>query len=316
MFDVKITGVGHYAPTNVISNADLEKIVDTDDEWIYSRTGIRKRHISLGENTTDLAYNAAKDLDVADVDLIVFASFTPDKLAPHSAAILKKKLGINASSCFDLNAGCTGFIYALKVAVAMIQAGLHKKALVVGSEVISKVLDWNDRGTCVLFGDGAGAMVLEASNTPKFYSIYTNSIDDNDDALFVGGVENSNFLVKGEATRQIVQMDGTKVFKFATGAVADGIEQALTESGLTLDDIAYIIPHQANERIIKNVSKGKKIPLNKFYLNIDSYGNTSSASIPIALSEAVANGVIKQGDKILVVGFGAGLTYGSAIFEF
>lgn len=316
MYNVRISGVGHYAPSNVVSNSDLEKVVDTDDNWIYTRTGIKNRRISLGENTTDLAYNAAKDLDVSDVDLIIFASFTPDKFAPHSAAILKKKLGINATTCFDLNAGCTGFIYAMKVAISMLEAGLHKKALVVGSEVISKVLDWNDRSTCVLFGDGAGAMVLERSTQPSFYSIYTNSIDDNDDSLFVGGVENSNFVITGEKTHQVVQMDGTKVFKFATKAVADGINQALEQSGLTLDDISYIIPHQANERIIKNVSKGNNIPLNKFYLNIDSYGNTSSASIPIAFSEAIEKGVIKRGDKVLFVGFGAGLTWGSTIFEF
>lgn len=316
MFDVKIAGVGHYAPDNIVSNKDLEKFVDTDDEWIYTRTGIRNRRISQGENTTDLAYNAVKDLDVADVDLIIFATFTPDKLAPSSAAILKKKLGISATTCFDLNAGCTGFIYAMKVAISMLQSGLHKKALVVGSEVISKVVDWNDRGTCVLFGDGAGAMVLEASTAAKFHSIYTSSIDDNDNSLFVDGVENSNFDSKGEATHQVVQMDGTKVFKFATKAVADGIEHALKQSNLSLDDIAYIIPHQANERIIKNVSKGNNIPLNKFYLNIDSYGNTSSASIPMAFSEAVEKGVIKRGDKILFVGFGAGLTWGSTIFEF
>ncbi|MFV0424186.1 MAG: beta-ketoacyl-ACP synthase III [Bacilli bacterium] len=316
MFNVRINSVGHYAPSNIVSNSDLEKIVDTDDNWIYTRTGIKNRRISLGENTTDLAYNAAKELDLEGVDLVIFASFTPDKLAPHSAAILKKKLGIDAGTCFDLNAGCSGFIYGLKVAISMLQTGLHKKALVVGSEVISKVLDWNDRGTCVLFGDGAGAMVLESSAKPSFYSIYTNSIDDTDNSLHVGGVENSNFIVKGDESNQVVKMDGTKVFKFATGAVADGIEKALEQSGLTLDDISYIVPHQANERIIKNVSKGKNIPLNKFYLNIDSYGNTSSASIPIAFSEAVEKGVIKRGDKVLFVGFGAGLTWGSTIFEF
>lgn len=316
MFNVKITDVGHYAPDNIVSNKDLESVVETDDEWIYSRTGIKNRRISLGQNTTDLAYEAVKDLDLKDVDLIIFASFTPDKMAPTSAAILKKKLGIEASTCFDLNAGCTGFIYGMKVAIGLLQSGIHKKALVVGSEVISKVVDWNDRGTCVLFGDGAGAMVLEASSRPMFYSIFTNSIDDVDNALTVDGVENSNFIVKGEESPQVVKMDGTKVFKFAVKAVADGIENALNESKLSLDDIKYIIPHQANERIIKNVSKGSEIPLNKFYLNIDSYGNTSSASIPIAFSEAVKCGAIKRGDKVLFVGFGAGLTYGSTIFEF
>ncbi|MFV0499269.1 MAG: beta-ketoacyl-ACP synthase III [Bacilli bacterium] len=316
MFNVKISDVGHYVPDNVVSNIDLEKYVDTNDEWIYTRTGIKNRRISLEENTTDLAYKAVKDLDLEDVDLIVFASFTPDKLAPHSAAILKKKLGINASTCLDLNVGCTGYIYALKVALSMLQIGLHKKALVVGSEVISKVLDWKDRSTCVLFGDGAGAMVLEKSDEAKFYSIYTNSIDDIDNSLYVDGVENSNFMKKGDVSNQVVKMDGTKVFKFATKAVSDGIENALIQSKLTLDDVSYIVPHQANERIIKNVSKGKKIPLNKFYLNIDSYGNTSSASIPIAFSEAVKKGIIKRNDKIMFVGFGAGLTWGSTIFKF
>ncbi len=316
MYNVRIVGTNHYLPNNKISNDDLCKFVDTDDEWIYTRTGIKNRRISTGENTTDLAFKACEGLNLDGVDLIIFATFTPDNLAPHSSAILNQKLGLGASTCFDLNSGCTGYIYALKVATSLLQSGMHKKALVVGSEVISKVVDWSDRSTCVLFGDGAGAMVLEATDHAKMYSIYTNSLFDIDNCLYVEGVENSNFLNKGDATNQVIKMDGTKVFKFATVAVGDGIDKALEESGLSIDDISYIIPHQANERIIKSVSKGKKIPLNKFYLNIDSYGNTSSASIPIAFSEAVKNGSIKQGDKVLLVGFGAGLTWGSTIFEF
>ncbi len=316
MYKVKLVDVNHYTPSNKISNNDLGKIVDTDDEWIQTRTGIKNRRISLGENTSDLAYQACKDLDVKNVDLIIFATFTPDKLAPATASILQKKLGIENASCLDINAGCTGFIYSLKVATAMISSGMHKKVLVVGGEVISKATDWNDRGTCVLFGDGAGAFVLEQSDIEKIYSIHTDGIIDCDDCLYVEGLENSNFMHQGEPTHQVIKMDGVKVFKFATKVVSEAIEKALTDADLTIDDIKVIIPHQANERIIKSVSKSNKIPLDKFYLNISEYGNTSSASIPIAFSEALKDGTIVRGDKVLLVGFGAGLTWGATIIEY
>ncbi len=316
MYNISVVDVGHYAPKKIVSNEDLCKVVDTSDEWIYSRTGIKNRRISEGENTTDLAYNACKDLDIAGVDLIVFATFTPDMAAPACASILQRKLGIENASCLDINAGCTGFIYAFKTAVAMLNSKMHKKALVIGSEVISKVVDWEDRQTCVLFGDGCGAFVIERSEKVGIHSVYTNSIADVENSLYVEGVENTNVFCKGTETKTVVRMDGIKVFKFASGAVVDGINQALELANLTIDDIKVIVPHQANERIIKQVSKGSKIPLNKFYLNIDSYGNTSSASIPIAVSEAIANGAIEKGDKVLLVGFGAGLTWGSTIIEF
>ncbi len=316
MYNIRVVDVGHYAPSKEVSNDDLSKIVDTNDEWIVSRTGIKSRHISEGENTTDLAYNACKNLDIDGVDLIVFATFTPDMQAPACASILQKKLGIEYASCLDINAGCTGFIYAFKTALAMLNSKMHKKALVVGSEVISKVVDWEDRQTCVLFGDGCGAFVLENSDSVGVHSVYTNSVPDELDCLYVEGVENTNIYHTGLETRTVVKMDGIKVFKFATSAVVDGINKALEQANLTVDDIKVIVPHQANERIIKQVSKGSKIPLNKFYLNIDRYGNTSSASIPMAVSEAILDGVITKGDKVLLVGFGAGLTWGSTIIEF
>ncbi len=316
MYNISVVDVGHYAPKKCVSNTELSKVVDTSDEWIHSRTGIRNRRISEGENTTDLAYNACKDLDIEGVDLIVFATFTPDMAAPACASILQRKLGIENASCLDINAGCTGFIYAFKTAVAMLNANMHKKALVIGSEVISKVVDWDERQTCVLFGDGCGAFVIEKSDEARVHSVYTNSIADFENCLYVEGVENTNIYHKGLETKTVIKMDGIKVFKFASGAVVDGINKALELANLTIDDIKVIVPHQANERIIKQVSKGSKIPLNKFYLNIDSYGNTSSASIPMAVSEAIKNGSIEKGDKVLLVGFGAGLTWGSTIIEF
>lgn len=316
MYNIRVVDVKHYTPEKVVSNDALSKVVDTSDEWIHSRTGISNRCVAEGQNTSDLAYEACKNMDLEGVDLIVLATFTPDKYAPATASILQKKLGIENASCLDINAGCTGFIYALKTASAMLSSGMHKKALVVGAEVITKVLNWEDRGTCVLFGDGCGAFLVEATDEAKLHSIYTNGIADKEDALTVDGVENSSIFYKGEDVEPYVKMQGIKVFKFATKALNDGIEKALELANLTIDDIKVIIPHQANERIIKQVSKGNDIPLNKFYLNIDRYGNTSSASIPIAISEAIADGAIQKGDKVLLVGFGAGLTWGSAIIEF
>ncbi len=316
MYNVCISGCAKYVPEKIVKNEELTKYVETTDEWITSRTGIKERRISLNQNTSDLAYEAAKQLDYKDVDAIIVATFTPDRLAPVTANFLAKKLGLENVSAFDLGAGCSGFVYAMEVATGLIQANIHKKVLVVGSEVISKEVDWNDRNTCILFGDGAGAVILERSEEPKVFSTYTKSKSDIDDVLSVGGVPFNNlFNGNDEEPSMVVQMDGTKVYKFAVGAVADGINNALTRANLTLDDIKVIIPHQANERIINAVSKGTKIPLNKFFINIGSYGNTSSASIPIALAEAIENKVLKKGDKALLVGFGAGLAWGSLIFE-
>ncbi len=316
MYNIRMIDVGHYAPENVVTNADLCKVVETDEEWILTRTGINSRHITLGETTSDFAYEACKNFDLTDVDLIVVSTFTADQLAPTTADMLQMKLGIEEATCFDVSAGCTGFIYAMKVVGALLQSGMHKKAIVVGAETLSKVTEWDNRSTCVLFGDGAGAVLLERSEQSNFKSFYTKSIVDHENVLYVEGIENTNFMHKGEKTNPVIKMDGTKVFKFASKVVVDAIEKALEQANLTIDDIACIIPHQANERIIKSVSKGSKIPLNKFYLNIDSYGNTSSASIPIALSEAVQDGTVKRGDYVLLVGFGAGLTWGSTIFKF
>lgn len=316
MYNVRIAEVNHFAPDNIVSNEDLSKIIDTNDEWIVSRTGIKNRRITLGDNTSDLAYKACKDFNLDGIDLIVFATFTPDKMAPTTASILQKKLGIVNATCYDINAGCTGFIYALKTATALIQTGMHNKALVVGGEVISKVTEWSQRQTCVLFGDAAAAVVLERSEECTFKTFYTESKIDSEDVLFVEGVENSNPFHTGLPVKPLLKMDGVKVFKFAVGAMSDAIDKALERANLDIDEIKCIIPHQANERIIKSVSKGRNIPLNKFYMNIDSYGNTSSATIPLALSEAVKDGTIKRGDKVLLVAFGAGLTWGSTIFEF
>ncbi len=316
MYNVYMSGCAKYLPSKVVTNEDISKFLDTNDEWIYTRTGIKERRISIDENTSDLAVKAAKQLDYKDIDAIIVATFTPDKFAPVTANLVAKKLGLENISCFDLGAGCTGFIYALQTATALIQSNIHKKVLIIGSEVTSKEVDWTDRGTCILFGDGAGAAILERSEETKVYSTYTNTIIDKEDALQVHAAPlNNHFNGRDEDVNLVVEMDGTKVFKFAISAVADGINKALELANLTLDDIALIIPHQANERIIKSVSKGSKIPLNKFFINIDSYGNTSSASIPIALTEAIEQKLVSNGDKVLLVGFGAGLTWGSTIIE-
>ncbi|HEY8363949.1 MAG TPA: beta-ketoacyl-ACP synthase III [Haloplasmataceae bacterium] len=304
--NLKVVSTGSYAPSNIMTNFDFEKIVDTSDEWIVQRTGIKKRHIVTDENTSDLAYKAALkaiekvNYDTSKIDLIVVATFTPDYLSPGVSNLVQAKLGLSEQdiTCFDINTGCTGLIYALNVVSLMLNSGKYQSALLIGSEVISKVIDYKDRNTCVLFGDGAGCLILENTEEDKSAYVYTTSQGELEKALYVD---------------RYVHMDGKKVYQFALGAMEDGIKKVLNAANLTLDDISKIIPHQANIRIIQSVAKSLNLDIDKFYINIDKYGNTSAASIAIALDEYINSKENVENEKVLLVGFGSGFTYGAAI---
>lgn len=304
----KIVSTGRYTPDKVLTNKDLEKIVDTTDEWITSRTGIKERRIANGETTSDLAAFAAKkaigkaNYDKNNIDLIIVATFTPDMKSPSVASMVQAKLGLEKPGImvFDINAACTGFIYALNVAERMLHSGSHQSALVIGAEVISKVTDYQDRDTCVLFGDGAGAVILEKDET-KEVIFNVSSKGDQDLILYVD---------------DYVHMDGQKVYQFASRVIVSSIKDILAYGNILKSKIKKIIPHQANIRIIKSASKALDIPLKSFFINIHKYGNTSAASIPIALDEMLDKETMEPGDKILLVGFGAGLTYGACSLTF
>ncbi|ERJ11449.1 beta-ketoacyl-ACP synthase III [Haloplasma contractile] len=321
MNNIKLISTGHYVPETYMTNHDLEKVVDTSNEWIRSRTGIEKRHLVEHENTTDLATKAALnaikkvDYDKNKIDLIIVATFSPDHKTPSVANILQANLGLNDNSimAFDVNAACSGFIYAMNVASQMLETGNYKSALIVGAEVLSKTTNWEDRNTCVLFGDGAGAAILEKADGDKPAYFYSDSKGDVEHSLFCDNPPLNNPLVQNDTDKYHILMNGKKVFVFATDAVKKSIVKSLDESGLTLDDIDYIIPHQANLRIIQNVAKSLKLDMDKFYINIQKYGNTSAASIPIALDECLEEKGLEENSRILLVGFGGGLTWGSAL---
>lgn len=323
MFNSKIIGVGSYAPDNIITNEDLAKIVDTSDEWIKSRTGISERRISTGEQTSDLAAKASLNaLDMAnigpeDIDYIIVSTITPDNYMPSTASIVQDKIGAINASAVDVNAACTGFIYAMEIADALIKTGSYKNILVIGAETLSKILDWSDRSTCVLFGDGAGAVILTRSTEDGVKSILTGTDGSKGDTLIARNLALSNpYMDTIEKISPFVTMNGGEVFKFATRIMEDSVSKIVEKSNLSLDDIDIIIPHQANYRIIEHVSKKLKIDMSKFIINLDKYGNTSGASIPIALSEAIISGKVKPGDNIVLVGFGGGLTWGSVLIKY
>lgn len=320
----KIIATGKYAPQLAVSNSDLEKIIDTSDDWIYTRTGIKKRRISQNESTLDLTYKAAlnaiekNNIDVNTIDLIIVATVTPDYFMPSTACLLQNKLGIDhlQVTSFDINAACTGLIYGIQIADKFISSGSHKRALVVGAETFSKALDWEDRATCVLFGDGAGAVILDQREN-KILSDYTNSSGDKLLHLNLPALPLENpFGAEKKETSRYLFMNGPEIFKFATFAIKDSIDFVLNQSNLSINDIAYIVPHQANQRIIAKVSRVMKIPLDKFYMNVEDYGNTSAASIGIALDDLYETHNLKSGDKIILVGFGGGLTWGSILYEY
>jgi 3-oxoacyl-[acyl-carrier-protein] synthase III len=322
-----ILGTGVYAPKRVMTNAELSKMVDTSDEWIVSRSGIKERRIAGEDESTSMMGEAAgrralEDAGVraAEIDLIVVATVTPDTPMPAAACLIQHKLGVPThAACFDLNAACSGFIYALDTACAMLGSGRYKKALVIGVEKLSTIVDWKDRTTCVLFGDGAGAVVIGLSRTPNLGLIGTRlgAYGESADLLHIPGGGSNAPATAGsiDAGRHFIKMKGKEVFKIAVRGMEEAARDILEQHALTADQISLVIPHQANLRIIEAIAQYLELPMDRFFVNVDRYGNTSAASIPIALDEARRAGRIKAGDLTLLVAFGAGLTYGSALIR-
>jgi len=312
----RILGTGSHLPDKVLTNRDLESLVDTTDDWIVSRTGIRERHIAAdGETTSDLALHASRHalaaagLKPGDIDLIVLATSTPDMVFPSSACLLQKKLGIRHGAAFDVQAVCSGFIFALATADQFIRGGMARRALVVGSEVFSRILDWKDRGTCVLFGDGAGAVVLGESDAPGILSAHLHSDGAYADILNTPG-HVSGGKVLGDPT---LKMDGGAVFKLAVRVLEESAREALSANGLAVSDVDWFIAHQANVRIISHTARKLGMPPEKCVVTVDRHANTSAASIPLALDVAVRDGRIRPGHLVLMEGVGGGFTWGSVL---
>jgi 3-oxoacyl-[acyl-carrier-protein] synthase III len=314
----RIAGTGGYLPEKIVTNRDLEKIVDTSDEWIYSRTGIRQRHVAAdNETTSDLAFHASRraieaaGISPSDIGLIILATTTPDMVFPSTACLLQAKLGIKNAPAFDVQAVCSGFMYALATADQFMKSGAYEHILVVGSEIYSRILDWKDRGTCVLFGDGAGAAVLSRSTTPGILSSHLHADGSYADILSVPG-QVCGGGVKG---RPLLQMEGNAVFKFAVKALGDVAEEALTANDLSKADIDWLVPHQANIRIIQATAKRMGMSMEKVVTTVDRHANTSAASIPLALDEAVRDGRIRSGQHVLLEGVGGGFTWGAVLVK-
>ena len=318
----RITGTGGYLPEKVLTNSDLEKMVDTTDEWITDRTGIKKRHIVVdGETTCDLAEKAARNaMDAAgmtkdDIDLIVVATTTPDRVFPSTACLLQQRLDIHGCAAFDVQAVCTGFVYALGVADKFIKTGSAKNALVIGAETMSRTVDWTDRTTCVLFGDGAGAVILSASDEPGILSTHLHA-DGKYEALLTmpaGVSQNPDLFKSGEA---YMQMKGNEVFKMAVNTLGRIVDETLEANNMQKSDIDWLVPHQANIRIINATAKKLNMSIDNVVVTVDEHGNTSAASVPLALDIAVRDGRIQKGQTVLLEAFGGGFTWGSALLKF
>lgn len=320
-----LTGWGFYAPSRVVTNAELEKIVDTSDQWITERTGIKERRFAAdGEGTASMSTRAARvaleraKMRPSEIELIIVGTCSPDYLMPATACLVQTALGAERAGAFDIEAACTSFVSGLAVANGMISAGSVKNALVIGAETLSRLLDMTDRTTCVVFGDGAGAVVLQASNA---------SVGIESTVLHSDGAKGDLLYVKAGASRvpathetvdkghHFIRMQGGEVFKMAVKSMADAAEEAIDDAGLRLADVDIVIPHQANRRIIEGMAKRLNIPMAKVFINLEKYGNTSAASIPIALAEAAEQGRLHRGDKVLLVAFGAGFTWGASVLE-
>lgn len=318
----KIIGTGFYVPDNMVKNEFFESYLDTNDEWISSRTGIKSRFFSKGENTSDLGTKAAQmaleesGMKAEELDMIVFATMTPDKFMPSTACLVKKNIGAEKAFAFDIGAACSGFMYALTIANQFIENGSVKNALVIGGEVMSKSLDFDDRSTAILFGDGAGAAILKASEEPGIINSYLGAKDDSKLSLELDALPVVNPFVKGvEKKIPKLIMEGREVFKFSNQVIMLSIDEVLKGTGYNYDDIKMIIPHQANYRLIDYaISKNRELE-NKFYLNVDKYGNTSAGSVAIALSEVKKKGLLKSGDLVILLGFGGGFTWGSLLIK-
>lgn len=321
----RIVSTGSYLPEKVLSNYDLEDMVDTSDEWINERTGIKERRIAdKSQAASDLAYEASKTaveragLHACDLDMIIVATVTGDMPFPSTACFLQEKLGAVNAAGFDVNATCSGFLYGLYIADSFIRSGMHKKVLVVGTEVLSKFTDWEDRTTCVLFGDGAGAVILEPTDEDRgIFSVYINSDGKLWELIHIpgGGSRNPSSPDTIEQRLHYIKMKGNETFKVAVRTLEDLVIKTLEDNNINSSDLSLLIPHQANLRIIQATADRLKIPLDKVIVNIDRYGNTSAASIPIALDEAVTSGKIQEKDYILLEAFGGGLTWASALIK-
>ena len=319
----RIAGTGSYLPEKVLTNADLARTVDTSDDWIVARTGIRERHVAAeGETTSDLAYHAsirameAAGITAADIDLIVLGTTTPDLIFPSSACLMQHKLGANGCPAFDVNAACSGFIYALTIADKFIQSGAAKTALVVGSETLTRMLDWNDRGTCVLFGDGAGAVVLKADTETGILSTHMHADGGKKELLWNPVGVSAGFRMDEPNAGVRVLMTGNEVFKHAVKALDSVVEEALQANGMDRHDLDWLVPHQANLRIIEATAKRLDMPMERVIVTVDRHGNTSSGSVPLALDEAVRSGKIQRGQLVLLEAFGGGFTWGSALLRY
>lgn len=322
MLKTNILGMGMYVPEKVLTNEELSNMVDTSDQWITSRTGIKERRISEGESVVDLACKAAKvainnsGIHPLDIDLILVSTSSPKSFFPSAACEVQNMLGAKNAVAFDILAACSGFVYALSCAKAYINSGMYKTVLIIGAEVLSKVVDWKDRNTCVLFGDGASAMIIGEGSKEEIIDVILGSDGSGASVLTCGNMDFSTPFTK-ELHRDFekIKMNGKEVFKFAVTKVDKCIRELLDKNEETLDNIDYIVCHQANYRIIEAVAKRLSLSMDRFYVNLQAYGNTSSASIGIALSEMREDGILKSGTKIIIVGFGSGLTWGGALIE-
>ena len=309
----KIAGTGSYLPPKILTNLDLEKMVDTTDEWIFSRTGIRERHIVQDETTSDLAYEAAKQaitaasIQASDIDLIVIATTTPDKIFPSVAVMVQRKLGIAGCAAFDVQAVCSGFVYALAVANNFIKAGTHRCVLVIGADSFSRITDYTDRSNCILWGDGAGAVILQASAEQGILSTHIHAD---------GQYENMLHVPRTDGTQDYVQMEGNAVFKMAVNTLDQIVDETLVANGLQKSDVDWLVPHQANIRILQATAKKLDMSMVRVVVTVDRHGNTSAASIPLALDTAVRDGRIQRGQMILMEAFGGGFTWGSALVKY
>ena len=318
----RITGTGGYLPERILTNQELEKLVDTNDEWIVERTGIKERRIAAeGENTVDLAEQAARraieaaGIQASDIDLIIVATTTPDQVFPSTACLLQDRLDIHGCPAFDVQAVCTGFVYALAVADKFIKSGSHKTALVVGAETMSRITDWTDRGTCILFGDGAGAVILQASEEPGILSTHIHADGQYRELLQVqNGVSNGyDQLKEGSA---YMEMKGNEVFRVAVNTLGRIVDETLAANEMQKEEIDWLVPHQANIRIISATAKKLRMSMDKVVVTVDKHGNTSGASVPLALDVAVRDGRIQRGDTLLLEAFGGGFTWGSALIRY
>lgn len=315
----RIVGTGSYIPERVVTNMELEGLVETNDEWIKERTGIAARHIAIEEGTMDLAYKAADSalLDAGikgeEIDIIIAASITSDTVVPSLSCMVQAHVGADHAICFDINAACSGFVYALHIADMMIQTGNYKTALILGAETLSKITNWKDRTTCILFGDGAGAAVLRADDRHGIIHHDLGAIGKRGMVVYCHGQSTRNFLTPKDLEENFLVMDGGEVFKFSVSTVPNSVKKLLSESSIPSDKIKYYVLHQANYRILEALARRMKEDMSKFPMSMDKYGNTSSASVPIMLDELNKEGKLNSGDYLVLSGFGGGLTWASLV---